>query len=173
MSINISKLEAAKRQLETAIKLYFENEDPVSIHTLVCASYNVLMDIGGKQSIKPIIKSEILTIVKPEKRKMYLGIINNAENFFKHGCRDPNKAIEFNHNIIVFLMFDACTMYNKLSSEDTFLTKVLKAWFIYNNVDIIEGEYENIIMKSINGLKFTNKNDFYKQYQSIQNFVCG
>jgi hypothetical protein len=29
----VSKLDAAKRQLETAIRLYFSDGDPVSIHT--------------------------------------------------------------------------------------------------------------------------------------------
>jgi hypothetical protein len=38
----VSKLDAAKRQLETVIRLYFSNGDPVSIHTLTAAAYNVL-----------------------------------------------------------------------------------------------------------------------------------
>ncbi len=32
--MKILKLEAAKNQLETAIKLYFQDADPISIHTL-------------------------------------------------------------------------------------------------------------------------------------------
>jgi hypothetical protein len=32
--IKISKLEAARRQLDTAIRLYFMESDSVSVHTL-------------------------------------------------------------------------------------------------------------------------------------------
>ncbi len=43
--LEISKLDAAKRQLDTAIRLYFCDGDPVSIHTLAAASYNILRDV--------------------------------------------------------------------------------------------------------------------------------
>ena len=36
-NITVSKLDAAKRQLETVIRLYFFDGDPVSIHTLTSA----------------------------------------------------------------------------------------------------------------------------------------
>ena len=41
----ISKLDAAKRQLEMAIKLYFNDDDPISIHTLASASEEILMKL--------------------------------------------------------------------------------------------------------------------------------
>ena len=44
--INLSKLDVVKQQWETAIRLYFSLGDPVSIHTLVAASYNVIRDIN-------------------------------------------------------------------------------------------------------------------------------
>jgi hypothetical protein len=39
--LKISKLDAAKRQLEVAIRLYFYFGDPVAIHTLTAAAYNI------------------------------------------------------------------------------------------------------------------------------------
>jgi hypothetical protein len=46
--LTISKLDAAKRQLETVIRLYFSNGDPVAIHTLTGAAHTVVRDIGAK-----------------------------------------------------------------------------------------------------------------------------
>jgi hypothetical protein len=40
--LHISKLDAAKRQLEVAIRLYFAWGDPVAIHTLAAAAINLL-----------------------------------------------------------------------------------------------------------------------------------
>jgi len=39
--LKISKLDAAKRQLETAIRLYFNEADPVSVHTLAGAAHTI------------------------------------------------------------------------------------------------------------------------------------
>jgi hypothetical protein len=41
--IKISKLEGVRRQVETAIRIYFVNGDPVSVHTLAAASLQVLV----------------------------------------------------------------------------------------------------------------------------------
>jgi hypothetical protein len=45
--IHISKFDAAKRQLETAIRLWFHSGDPVSVHTLAAASHQLLHDLGN------------------------------------------------------------------------------------------------------------------------------
>ena len=41
----ITKLDAARRQLDTPIRLFFDNEDSLSIHTLAYASFKILFDI--------------------------------------------------------------------------------------------------------------------------------
>jgi hypothetical protein len=43
--MTIDKAEAARRQLETAIDLYFDNADSLSVHTLAFASLKVLFDL--------------------------------------------------------------------------------------------------------------------------------
>jgi hypothetical protein len=45
VSVFINKLEAARRQLDTAIRLTFANEDALAIHTLAAAAYRILRDI--------------------------------------------------------------------------------------------------------------------------------
>lgn len=46
--IQISKLEAAKRQRDTAIKMWFADGDPVSIHTLAAAAHQIINDVNEK-----------------------------------------------------------------------------------------------------------------------------
>lgn len=50
----VAKLDAAKRQLETAIRLYFASADPVSIHTLTAAAYQLLLDLNKKAGGEPM-----------------------------------------------------------------------------------------------------------------------
>ena len=44
--ILISMLDAARRQLDTAIELWFRDSDPVSIHTLISVAYEILHDVN-------------------------------------------------------------------------------------------------------------------------------
>ena len=44
----VTKLDAARRQLETGITLWFHEMGPVSIHTLTGAAYKLLYDINTK-----------------------------------------------------------------------------------------------------------------------------
>ena len=45
VSVLINKLEAARRQLDAAIRLTFSNEDALAIHTLAAAAYRIVRDI--------------------------------------------------------------------------------------------------------------------------------
>ena len=44
MKITVSKIAAAKSQLLEAINLFFEERDPISIHTLTCVALQILHD---------------------------------------------------------------------------------------------------------------------------------
>ena len=44
--IKLSKIEAAGRQIDAAIRMLFENEDPVAIHTITMAGFRILRDLA-------------------------------------------------------------------------------------------------------------------------------
>lgn len=45
MTEPISKIDGARRQLDTAIDLYFDDADSLSVHTLAFAAFKVLFDL--------------------------------------------------------------------------------------------------------------------------------
>ena len=49
LSIFINKLEAARRQLDAAIRMTFANEDSLAIHTIAAAAYRITRDILHKR----------------------------------------------------------------------------------------------------------------------------
>ncbi|MFH1389825.1 MAG: hypothetical protein ABIH56_03800 [Candidatus Margulisiibacteriota bacterium] len=124
---NISKLDAAKRQLESAITMFFHFSDVVAIHTLTAAAHQILMDLGKKQGVKSLLKNT--EYIKEEKINEFKKIISEAENFFKHADMDPKKVIKFNPKQTEALLYDTCEMYKNLSNENPPLVALYVLWF--------------------------------------------
>lgn len=90
---SVSKLDAAKRQLDTAIRLWFSDGDPVSIHTLVGAAYQIIHDINESKGRKDFIFDG--AFIKEEHRKTVVEWLRKDFMFFKHADRTPDAVTEF------------------------------------------------------------------------------
>jgi hypothetical protein len=94
-SLKITKLDAAQRQLDCAIELWFLDKDPVSMHTLAAASYQILHDIkAGKKLPRKLLYD--LPLIDEQNREKWIKALKRPMNFFKHADQDPNSLIEFN-----------------------------------------------------------------------------
>jgi len=104
--VTITKLEAAKRQLHMAIKLWFADADAVSVHTLACAAHQIVHDINSNRKGSDLLLDSAL--IKDEFRRDYVNEMRKAMNFFKHADNDPdtNGLIEFPQAITaLFILF--------------------------------------------------------------------
>lgn len=98
----ISKLDAARRQLDSAISLYFQESDPVVVHTLACAAHQIIHDINKSKGSTDLLYEKFRT------RGFTTAQINKHYNFFKHADKDPdpNGEIEFNPKFTeIFILF--------------------------------------------------------------------
>jgi hypothetical protein len=144
----ISKVDASKRQLETAIQLYFHDGEPVSIHTLVAAAYNVLRDLNKTRSGTPMfVKDHLQSYLKSEFASDFKKMVNEAENFFKHADHDPEKVLTFRPSLTEMLLFDACQKYRDLTTETTAILTLFTFWHIIQNPQgfIIPSEAQSIV----------------------------
>ena len=138
--LKITKLDAVRRQLETAIHLYFYCADPVSIHTLAAAAYNAFRDVNKRSGGRPLLLKEVaVDSLKEPLRKELRDRINAAENFFKHADKDHTGTFEFDPKQSEFLIFDVCVWWCKYSGEDPVLFRLYKAWHIRQNPYAFEG----------------------------------
>jgi hypothetical protein len=127
--IYISKLDASKRQIEIAIRLFLNDIDNISTHTLAAAGHELLRDLLKKQGSGSFLKDEFLTMVKPKYRIKYKQKINEAENFFKHANRDHDKLLKYIFFETEILLYDACRMYKILTLENCPLMSVYCMWY--------------------------------------------
>ena len=95
-SITISKLDAARRQLQTAVTLWFTGGDPVSTHALAYAAYENLHAVSKKRNPNRHDLLFDLAVIKEESRKEVNAMIKRHANFFKHGDRDAEAVVDFN-----------------------------------------------------------------------------
>src|SRR6266850_5234809 len=92
--MKLSKLEAARRQLESAITLYFNGGDPVSTHTLATASLEILCNLNKLREGSPM--GSDLDTIPPEHRQKVRIAFRKAQNFFKHADDDSDAILDFN-----------------------------------------------------------------------------
>jgi hypothetical protein len=92
--ICISKLEAAQRQLNVAIRLLFADADPVAVHTLVGAASILFTDLIEKLAPH---KSwdKLAQQANNLSPSEYFNIMRKAQNFLKHENTDHDTTLEF------------------------------------------------------------------------------
>ena len=101
--IIINKIEAACRQLESAITMFFHEWDVISQHTLISAAHGILQDLATRRGIQGGVKDSPL--IRPEKRQEFLQAINLPQNFFKHADRDGDTKLRISIQYQPFLPF--------------------------------------------------------------------
>lgn len=164
MKVKITKLEAAKLQLETAIKLFFEDGDFVSIHTLARASHEILEALGKKQGKNTFIKEASDKFIVKERREEVMVKLNEAKNYFKHSDRDPDKILEFNPDFSTYFLWDAARMYHILTSGLSKEMAIYQTWFSIKNPEVLTPDQQNIINKdALDGITdLQDKKEFYR-----------
>jgi hypothetical protein len=82
-AIRVSKLDAARRQLRTAITLWFSGGDPVATHTLAFASYEILHAVSKKRDPKRMPLIFDFPLIKEEMRSEINIALKKCAYFFK------------------------------------------------------------------------------------------
>lgn len=84
----IDKAEAARRQIETAIDLYFDDGDALSVHTLAFASFKVLFDLYPHRN-QDGFAAKLDAVITREGWRSLSGVAN----FLKHADKDPDALL--------------------------------------------------------------------------------
>jgi hypothetical protein len=100
----INKLDAAVRQINTAILLWFSSDDEISVHTLACSAHQIVHDINQQNAKHELIYNNLN--VKDEYRREANRRFKECYNFLKHADNDADDIIEFNPaDTELFIMF--------------------------------------------------------------------
>jgi hypothetical protein len=142
----VTKLDAARRQLATAIRLLFDDGDRISIHTLAAASGEILRDLGRPKGLGSMFKDS--SLVKPEKQKEIRDIFSAAQNFFKHADRDPEAVHDFRPEVTPFHIFDAVELYSAVAGTLFPEAEVFRIWLLVKYPQFTLGDLRLAVAKA-------------------------
>lgn len=134
----ITKLDAARRQLRTAARLFFDYGDVISIHTLAAAGYQILIDILHDQGRSTRLEQSMEDLIKPGFEALARKMLRKPQNFFKHAEEDPTGSIEFDAREPDFLLFACGEVYHTLTGRHLRELWAFLWWFTLEYPDIVK-----------------------------------
>ena len=139
-AIRLNKFDAARRQLRFAIRLLFDDEDPVAIHTLVGAASAIISDLVEKQHPDKSwdkFAQEANKISASE----YFQVMRKPQNFLKHARDDDTATFDFNPQDTESVAFWAVmnlANFGTLSMEES----VLQLWYLACHAPTLDPKVE-------------------------------
>jgi hypothetical protein len=178
MTIMITKTDAAERQLNTAIRLFFENRDHLSSYALAVASREITdgviksrrSEIYQRESARvadPLnlllsYQEHIEALIKPEFYKNFVKLNNKWQNFFKHAKTDPDAEIEpFETILLVVVIIFAIRNYVLLTQHWTTEMITFFAWFAVAEPQLVNLVPGDLMTKAIAGIRSNIMGDPY------------
>lgn len=95
-TFRVTRIDAAKRQLKTALELWFADGEPVSIHSLASNAHQIIHDLNRNAKGPELLFDS--AAIKPDSKKAVVSILKTEQNFFKHADLrkgKPADAIDF------------------------------------------------------------------------------
>jgi hypothetical protein len=124
MTKKISKVDAARRQIDTAIDMYFNDADALSSFTLAYAGFKILLDIYPHHQ-EDGFANQLDELLGKEGWRHFSGI----GNFLKHADRDPDGALEkFSPDSAYPILGLATLLFRRITGEFSLKMKALDCW---------------------------------------------
>jgi hypothetical protein len=110
----VSKIEAARREINSAIRMYFAGEDLLAIHGIVAGGLQLLEDLGEKQGKQLGIELG-MELIRPERQDEMRKLMRKPQNFIKHANRpgQENAVLEFHPDAFESYLLMAAVSYKE------------------------------------------------------------
>lgn len=144
----VTKVDAAVRQLETAIKLWFSDGDPVAVCTLSFAAYEILYVLSKDSRKEPALMD--MDSVRPEYQEAMQAEFRADPNFCKHTAKDPHEVRYLtvrNHPVIIL---DAIRMYKCLGLAERPIFHTFQSWLWLSMPDIFVKRPQDVLGDRVN-----------------------
>jgi hypothetical protein len=140
MEPSLTKVDVARRQLVTAIRLLFDEGDSVSIFSLAANAWEVIDVLCNKAGV-PSFSNHTREHIQDGKDLKYDYINSPYRNFFKHADRDPEAVSPpLKDSDVDSLIFLAVEDYLRLRKKSPVEFQVFQLWFMSIYTDKLSAE---------------------------------
>lgn len=165
--MSLSKLEAAKCEMCSAIFLFFNYQDMVSIHLLVSAAHEIcdaLSKKSGAISFRGLLDDKIS--IKSDRKKVR-DLLNKAYNSIKHARRD--EVVELNVDHTELLLFLCIIQYWQLNKSKLPWDMMLYvSWYSQEHGSLVRSVFQGwpkmINVLSTVDFKGYSRSELYKDF---------
>lgn len=149
METSLTKMDVARRQLVTAIRLLFDGGDLVSIYSLAANAWEVIDALctrGGVESISNQARMHV-----PKGADLKTNYVNSPyRNFFKHADRDPDAILHsFDESNVDSVIFLGVEDYLRLVKKSPVEFQIFQLWYLAANVEKVSADALSEILRSI------------------------
>ena len=170
--MKIKKINAAKAQIKTAINLFFEEGDPVSVCTLTFAALGILHDYISDPAIAQdsnLIFHYHSIYIKDGFEKKWVGHFRRNSNFFKHADKDlrnGKESIYYNADENHWILYDAIQQLRVIEKNSFYITPEFHVYFIWLSL-----RYPHAVIKEkkqfIEKLKETLRPEMLNEFKNL------
>jgi hypothetical protein len=145
MEKDLTKRDVARRQLMTAIELFFQNKDLVSVLSLATNAWEVVDALCTRAGVVSMSNQARENVRAGKDLKIHY-INQPCRNFFKHADTDPDAVLEeFDEKSVEGILFLAVEDYIRLFKQSPLELQVFQAWYLaINEEKIAESEKERV-----------------------------
>lgn len=112
-TIAFRRLDAARRQINTAIWLWFNRADIVSVHTLAAAAHRTILGLSGTAEPPPL---PFNATKLPE--GLTATMLKQAPHFLQSEASDPDETIHLNPLCTELYLFQVVSAYTEFAIDD-------------------------------------------------------
>jgi hypothetical protein len=136
----IEKMHAAHRQLNAAIRMHFNFDDPVVVITLAGAASVIFSDLIVHRNPEKSWDRQAANVMNM-KTEEYFRVMRIAQKFFKNADQDPNEVLQWEiadtEALIMATIMNAAQLDEPSTSESVF-----QLWYIAKHRSIFADAFE-------------------------------
>jgi hypothetical protein len=147
----VTKESAARTQLETAIMLWFNYGDPISILALAAAANDCYDAMGAHIGAPSFFRAWLKT-----RSSAFQDQVRETQNFIKHGRMNLKGRVRYTPRVAEILMVDSIVCHENVFPRTTPLMRLYFARFALENPEIVVPERRPIFSKGADVDKLLN-----------------
>jgi hypothetical protein len=156
--IRINKLEAAQRQIDAAIRMTFNNEDAIAIHSVAAAAHRIVKDLCEQRGD---VESYLMFTdwIRPGYERKFWRQMNSSANFFKHADEDAERVHELETEASDYLLLFFTKWYADLGNALSPEMRIFALWLQLRRPELLKPEA---------AIRMASSSEFYPASSTIK-----